>query len=127
MAMLPYPLQRRQRNGVKDAVSQRRPAFASAGRRKLPAMRTAPDARNPPSPPQRRTDDCRDLCEFLPCGYLVLDQAFTIDEINPAAVRLLGAPREDLLGTPLQRWFGDTRFDASFDALARGTTALVHV
>jgi PAS domain S-box-containing protein len=46
-----------------------------------------------------------DLFTFAPDAYVVTDLAGTVREANLAAERLLGSPRDLLLGTPLPRFF----------------------
>ena len=70
--------------------------------------------------PRRGRDTYRALCEFLPFGYLVLDGTARILEINPAAARLLGRRRADLLGGSLQTYLTDHYAGALLDLLASG-------
>ncbi|HEY1329109.1 MAG TPA: PAS domain S-box protein [Casimicrobiaceae bacterium] len=67
----------------------------------------------------RRADRYAQLCEFLPWGYLVLDEATRIEEANPAAAALLGRPEGRLLGASLQTWLSNHCVEALLDALSR--------
>jgi len=73
------------------------------------------------------TDECRDLLDFLPWGCLVLDESFRILQLNAAAVRLLGRPREVLLGTSLTRYLRDSGLNRVFDGLRCGAGAAIRV
>jgi PAS domain S-box-containing protein len=64
-------------------------------------------------------DRYAELCGFLPWGYLVLDDATRIEEINAAGAALLGRPRGQLLGASLQTYLSDHCVEALLDALGR--------
>jgi len=70
-------------------------------------------------PTEHESKDYRDLCDFLPWGYLLLDGSGRIEEMNPAAARLLGAPTADLIGSSLQAYLGDDGVGALLDTLAQ--------
>jgi PAS domain S-box-containing protein len=61
----------------------------------------------------------REICEFLPWGHLVLDESGRIEEINPAAARLLGAVAADLYGASLQAYLSDACVGPLLDNLAQ--------
>lgn len=67
-------------------------------------------------------DPYRDLREFLPWGYLVLDEATRIEEVNAAAARLLGRSPADLLGVSLQTYLSDHYVGTLLDTLAHSRT-----
>ena len=71
--------------------------------------------------PEENSDRYRELCEFLPWGYLVLEESGHIAEINRAAASLLGEARADLLGTPLQAHLSDTYVGLLLDSLAQAS------
>jgi PAS domain S-box-containing protein len=70
----------------------------------------------------RDADAYRDLCDFLPWGYLVIDEVARIEEVNAAAVRLLGRSRGDLIGASLQAYLSDHEVGALLDILAQCRT-----
>ncbi len=72
-----------------------------------------------PAPLPQSADLYRDLCEFLPWGYLVLDETTRIEEINAAAARLLGRSRANLLGASLQTYLSDHYVGALLDTVAQ--------
>ncbi|MCC6195482.1 MAG: PAS domain S-box protein [Burkholderiales bacterium] len=74
-----------------------------------------------PEATEQGGDAYRELCEFLPWGYLVLDQAARIEEVNSAAARLLGRPRADLVGASVLAYLADDCVATLLDTLARGT------
>ncbi|HZQ61716.1 MAG TPA: PAS domain-containing protein [Casimicrobiaceae bacterium] len=84
------------------------------------AMQVAPPFQSGSSLRPRRVEDGYSaLYDFLPWGYLVVDDESRIHEINAAAVRLLGKPRTRVRGTLLEGYFPE---GALLDALA-GTRA----
>lgn len=66
---------------------------------------------------QREIEEARrrylDLYDFAPVGYFVFDQKGTIVEANLTGARLLGLPRNQLLGTPFV-FFLDREFTHPF-------------
>lgn len=73
-------------------------------------------------PPALPSDDYRGLCDFLPWGYLVLDESARIEEVNPAAARLLGVSSVGLAGASLLAWLSDDGVGTLLDVLAGSTT-----
>jgi PAS domain S-box-containing protein len=67
----------------------------------------------------RPSGDYRELRDFLPWCYLVLDESARIEEANPAAVRLMGFARADLLGVSLHAYLSDDGVGLLLDMLAR--------
>jgi PAS domain S-box-containing protein len=65
----------------------------------------------------RPSGDYRALRDFLPWGYLVLDESARIEEANPAAARLVGATRADLLGASVLAYLLDDGIDLLLDTL----------
>ena len=91
--------------------------------RGLPPGQVGQDTRDlGPSPPERASGDYRELCGFLPWGYLVLDEWVRIEELNPAAARLLGASCADLRGSSLQACLSVDGVAMLLDALAQSRT-----
>ena len=68
---------------------------------------------------QPGADLYRELCEFLPWGYLVLDETTRIEEVNAAAARLLGRSPADLVGASLQTYLSDHYVGALLDMVAQ--------
>ncbi len=52
------------------------------------------------------------LVEQAPAGYMTIDAATVLGEINLAGAQLLGAARTELLGRPLTRWLSASSADA---------------
>src|SRR5262249_34487072 len=69
--------------------------------------------------------DYRELCEFLPWGYLVLDDSARIRELNPAALKLLGAPWREALGSLLQGYLANGSVDSLLNALDKSRSGIV--
>lgn len=90
----------------------------------IPAMQEIPAEVSPCL--RRDADADRELREFLPWGYLVLDEALRVEEINAAAARLLGSPRQRLTGVSLQTLLSEHDVGELLDILAHsratGTT-----
>jgi PAS domain S-box-containing protein len=53
-----------------------------------------------------------DLYDFAPLGYVTLDDAARIGELNLTAAKLLGKPRAQLVGTPFVNWVARRDGDA---------------
>lgn len=80
------------------------------------------DPEQAPRPCDDRRDHCLALRDFLPWGYLTLDESSRIQEINPAAAKLLDASPDDLTGTPLRAHLADDHVGVLLDALAQTRT-----
>ncbi len=59
------------------------------------------------------------LVERAPVGYMTMDAATVLGEINLAGAQLLGAARKELLGQPLARWLSAPSADALRTLLLR--------
>lgn len=57
-------------------------------------------------------DRYRDLFDFAPVGYLVLDLSGVVQTSNLVGARVVGTTRSQLEGTPLARYLNDTEADA---------------
>ena len=76
-----------------------------------------PTAESPPT--EHASQAYRDLCEFLPWGYLLLDGSGRIEEINRAGARLLGDLSGNLIGSSLQAYLGNDGVGALLDTLTQ--------
>jgi len=61
----------------------------------------------------------RAYIEQAPAALLVVDDALTLCEINPAGARLLGTARNDVLGSPLTTWLSASGGEALQKKLAK--------
>lgn len=59
------------------------------------------------------------LVERAPVGYMTIDAATVLSEINLAGAHLLGAARKELMGRPLARWLSAPSADALRTLLSR--------
>jgi PAS domain S-box-containing protein len=59
-------------------------------------------------------DRYKELFDFAPTGYLVVDSGFMIREANLAAADLCGMRRKDLIGIPLSNFMSRQEADAYF-------------
>jgi PAS domain S-box-containing protein len=59
------------------------------------------------------------LVERAPVGYMTIDAATVLSEINLAGAHLLGAARTELMGRPLARWLSAPSADALRTLLSR--------
>lgn len=77
---------------------------------------------------QRESERYQEFFDYAPDAYLVTDAGCNVREANQAAVDLLGATREGLLGQPLSRFVADadrTVFLSRFIGLVLEPTAKV--
>ena len=59
------------------------------------------------------------LVERAPVGYMTVDAATVLSEINLAGAHLLGAARKELMGRPLAKWLSAPSADALQALLSR--------
>src|SRR5438309_9509947 len=106
---------------VWETLDTPRPVNLAIGVRNMRCPQHAVSATcGPRTGPRQMKDRYRELCEFLPWGYLVVDEQSGIEHMNAAAARLLGSPRRGRARL-LQEYFPEGTL---LDALARSTVAL---
>jgi PAS domain S-box-containing protein len=62
----------------------------------------------------RAHDRYKELFDFAPVGYLILDGSFMIREANLKAASLLGTPHKHLIGAPLSKFMDRGEADAYY-------------
>src|SRR5262245_13257137 len=67
------------------------------------------------------------LIRTAPFGYLLLNRSGVIQEVNDRAARMIGLPRQRLLGTPFTRFIADSDRETFNDSARQARIRLAHL